>query len=130
MTFSILSVIIEAKAVKHFDAARIILQNFILAYIILARIMKTFESIEKNTDTRLAKLPRDVKVLLEKLAELPEEYQESLRPYVENMVVRTCRRRETFELIQESVAQLRLDMKYLIFDLEATRRERDANQIQ
>lgn len=28
-------------------------------------------------------------------------------------------------LVQEAMSQLRLDMKYLIFDLEATRRERD-----
>jgi hypothetical protein len=28
-------------------------------------------------------------------------------------------------LVQEALSQLRLDMKYLVFDLEATRRERD-----
>jgi hypothetical protein len=28
-------------------------------------------------------------------------------------------------LIQEALSQLRMDMKYLMFDLEATRRERD-----
>ena len=28
-------------------------------------------------------------------------------------------------LVQEALGQLRLDMKYLMFDLEATRRERD-----
>ena len=28
--------------------------------------------------------------------------------------------------MQEALSQLRLDMKYLVFDLEATRRERDA----
>jgi hypothetical protein len=27
--------------------------------------------------------------------------------------------------VQEALSQLRLDMKYLVFDLEATRRERD-----
>jgi hypothetical protein len=27
--------------------------------------------------------------------------------------------------VQDALAQLRLDMKYLMFDLEATRRERD-----
>jgi len=29
------------------------------------------------------------------------------------------------QLIQDALGQLRLDMKYLMFDLEATRRERD-----
>jgi hypothetical protein len=28
-------------------------------------------------------------------------------------------------LVQDALGQLRLDMKYLVFDLEATRRERD-----
>lgn len=35
------------------------------------------------------------------------------------------RRRRILQLVQEALAQLRLDMKYLVFDLEATRRERD-----
>ena len=35
------------------------------------------------------------------------------------------RRQGILKLVQEGLLQLRLDMKYLIFDLEATRRERD-----
>jgi len=34
------------------------------------------------------------------------------------------------DLIQEALGQLRLDMKYLMFDLEATRRERDEYRAQ
>jgi len=37
----------------------------------------------------------------------------------------TLRRHRIIELVQESLGQLRMDMKYLVFDLEATRRERD-----
>ena len=37
----------------------------------------------------------------------------------------TKRRRRILNLVQEALSQLRLDMKYLVFDLEATRRERD-----
>ncbi len=92
--------------------------------------MKTFETFAKKTDERLEKLPQDVRSLIAKLRELPPEYQEMLAPFVDDMVRGTQRRREIFTQIQESVSQLRLDMKYLIFDLEATRRERDANQIQ
>lgn len=40
----------------------------------------------------------------------------------------TRRRRRILALVQEALSQLRLDMKYLVFDLEATRRERDALQ--
>jgi hypothetical protein len=35
------------------------------------------------------------------------------------------RRRRILLLVQDALSQLRLDMKYLAFDLEATRRERD-----
>ena len=35
------------------------------------------------------------------------------------------RRTKILTLVQEALSQLRLDMKYLVFDLEATRRERD-----
>lgn len=35
------------------------------------------------------------------------------------------RKQRIIALIQEASQQLRLDIKYLIFDLEATRRERD-----
>jgi hypothetical protein len=37
----------------------------------------------------------------------------------------TARRLKILSLIQESMQQFRLDTKYLMFDLEATRRERD-----
>jgi hypothetical protein len=37
----------------------------------------------------------------------------------------TQRRRRILGLVQDALTQLRLDMKYLMFDLEATRRERD-----
>jgi hypothetical protein len=36
------------------------------------------------------------------------------------------RRRKILGLIKTAIGQLRLDMKYIQFDLEATRRERDA----
>jgi hypothetical protein len=35
------------------------------------------------------------------------------------------RRRRILELVQEALSQLRLDIKYLMFDLEVTRKERD-----
>jgi hypothetical protein len=41
------------------------------------------------------------------------------------VVESTRRRRRILNLVQDALSQLRLDMKYLLFDLEATRRERD-----
>lgn len=53
----------------------------------------------------------------------------NIRPAVEAAFARvaesTRRRRRVLSLVQEALGQLRLDMKYLVFDLEATRRERD-----
>ncbi len=40
------------------------------------------------------------------------------------------RRRRILNLGQEALSQLRLDVKYLMFDLETTRRERDQLQAQ
>ncbi len=45
---------------------------------------------------------------------------------MDRVVESTRRRRRILTLVQEALSQLRLDMKYLVFDLEATRRERDA----
>jgi hypothetical protein len=35
------------------------------------------------------------------------------------------RRTRLIQMVQEALQQLRLDMKYLVFDLECTRKERD-----
>lgn len=35
------------------------------------------------------------------------------------------RRKRILDLVKDALSQLRLDMKYLVFDLECTRRERD-----
>jgi hypothetical protein len=44
---------------------------------------------------------------------------------LQSVIATSQRRRRILALIQEALAALRLDMKYLAFDLEATRRERD-----
>ena len=71
-------------------------------------------------------LPKDVADLADVIATLPAEYRSRLEPLVYRVIDSTKRRRRILNLVQEALSQLRLDMKYLIFDLEATRRERDA----
>lgn len=44
---------------------------------------------------------------------------------IDAVVNEARRRRSILALVQDTLSQLRLDMKYLMFDLEATRRERD-----
>ncbi len=71
-------------------------------------------------------LPRDIVELSLMIAALPAELRTNMEPVLERVLESTRRRRRILTLVQEALSQLRLDMKYLVFDLEATRRERDA----
>ncbi len=71
-------------------------------------------------------LPRDISDLLAAIERLPPEYRRMIEPPLGRVIENTSRRRRILTTIQEAISQLRLDMKYLMFDLEATRRERDA----
>lgn len=71
-------------------------------------------------------LPKDVADLAAAIANLPGEQRSRLEPLIFRVIDSTKRRRRILNLVQEALSQLRLDMKYLVFDLEATRRERDA----
>lgn len=70
-------------------------------------------------------LPADILRLATSIRDLPVEYSRELIPALERVVESTKRRRRILTLVQDALSQLRLDMKYLMFDLEATRRERD-----
>lgn len=70
-------------------------------------------------------LPRELVDLAKTIAALPEEYQSDLEPVYSRVVDSVKRRRRILALVQEALAQLRLDIKYLMFDLEVTRKERD-----
>ena len=70
-------------------------------------------------------LPQDVIELAVAVGQLPPEYRAGIEPILNRVAEGTRRRRRILALVQEALGQLRLDMKYLMFDLEATRRERD-----
>jgi hypothetical protein len=70
-------------------------------------------------------LPTDLTELACLLAQLPAEHRQRIEPVLHRVVESTKRRRRILTLVQDALGQLRLDMKYLMFDLEATRRERD-----
>ena len=76
-------------------------------------------------DNRSNPLPVDLTILMDQIDQLPAEHRDELKPSLTRVVEYTKRRRRILNLIQEALSQLRLDMKYLMFDLEATRRERD-----
>ena len=76
-------------------------------------------------DGGLEELPRELLDLGKKITELPEPHRTELDNAYERVVDSVKRRRRILSLVQEALSQLRLDIKYLMFDLEVTREERD-----
>jgi hypothetical protein len=70
--------------------------------------------------------PDDLKVLASLINALPVQYKAPMTPVLARIVEGGERRSRILSLVQSALGQLRLDTKYLAFDLEATRRERDA----
>lgn len=69
--------------------------------------------------------PIELQEMTRAIDALPARYRDAIAPAFTRVVECSTRRRRILNLVQEALSQLRLDMKYLIFDLEATRRERD-----
>ena len=78
-------------------------------------------SVTENQDG----IPTDLLELTEAIEALPIEHRIRLLPSLRRVTESSVRRRRILTLVEEALGQLRLDMKYLVFDLEATRRERD-----
>ena len=68
-------------------------------------------------------LPKEILELVDAIEALPDDHRGRVEPILDRVVESTKRRRRILHLVQEALGQLRLDMKYLMFDLEATRRE-------
>jgi hypothetical protein len=79
----------------------------------------------KEASSRQEVVSKDFSDLASAVASLPGEYRARLEPLMERAIENSTRRRRILNLVQDALGQLRLDMKYLMFDLEATRRERD-----
>lgn len=75
--------------------------------------------------TAVENIPADLQRLADAIGSLPGEHASQMTPLVDAVIESTRRRRRILTLVQDALGQLRLDMKYLMFDLEATRRERD-----
>ncbi|WP_373652432.1 MULTISPECIES: transcriptional regulator [unclassified Schlesneria] len=76
--------------------------------------------------------PQDDDVVPEELSELGQliDTLSPTRPpelevAFQRVLNTALRRNQTLERVQEALSQLRVDIKYLMFDLEITRRERD-----
>jgi len=57
--------------------------------------------------------------------DLPAEYRPDFYKVLDRLAACVERRQRMLGYVQDSLNQMSLDLKYLIFDLEATRRERD-----
>ena len=78
-------------------------------------------SVKSNAD----EMPPEIAELAAAVNQLPPESRGKINPLMTRVIESTKRRRRILGLVQDALSQLRLDMKYLMFDLEATRRERD-----
>ena len=83
-----------------------------------------------STENIVVDTPSELIDLQQVIEALPAAQRLAIQPAFQRVVESTTRRRKILQLVQDSIGQLRLDMKYLVFDLEATRRERDAYQAQ
>lgn len=81
-----------------------------------------------SVETQKDEIPADLLELTQAIEALPIEQRVRLLPSLRRVTESSVRRRRILTLVQEALGQLRLDMKYLVFDLEATRRERDDYQ--
>lgn len=79
----------------------------------------------QSAETKNEEIPADLLELTAAIQALPIEQRVALLPALRRVTDSSVRRRRILTLVQEALGQLRLDMKYLVFDLEATRRERD-----
>lgn len=78
-----------------------------------------------SQDEDLRNVPQELIDLGRAIAELPVEISPRLADAYDRVVQGVQRRKRILRMIQDSISQLRLDVKYLVFDLEMTRRERD-----
>jgi hypothetical protein len=70
-------------------------------------------------------IPRELAELGQRIEALTEPSRGELMLAHQRVIDSVRRRRRILSLVQEALSQLRLDIKYLMFDLEVTRQERD-----
>lgn len=74
---------------------------------------------------RKDQVPQEINDLHGLVENLPLPHREHLKPLCDRLAHFTRLQSRVVRMAQDTVDQLQLDIKYLLFDLEATRRERD-----
>ena len=70
-------------------------------------------------------IPQELAELGQLLSTISDPQRPQLDQAFQRIVDSVRRRHKILTLVQEALSQLRLDIKYLMFDLDVTRRERD-----
>lgn len=78
-----------------------------------------------NIDRDDSLVPKELSELGRLIETLSTTKHPELDVAFQRVVKTAMHRKQTLELVQEALSQLRVDIKYLMFDLEVTRRERD-----
>ncbi|MCA9049571.1 MAG: transcriptional regulator [Planctomycetaceae bacterium] len=79
-------------------------------------------------DRNIDDLPPELTELGDLIHGLEPTHRQELLAAYQRVTESVLRRRRILGIVQEALSQLRLDVKYLMFDLEMTRRERDELQ--
>ncbi len=79
-----------------------------------------------RTPLNREELPVELVELRKRVELLPEYTRQKLLPLCEKVAQISRLQSRMVKIAQDAVDQLQFDIKYLVFDLEATRRERDA----
>ena len=81
-----------------------------------------------SKEWRKDQIPSELLEMRKQIEELPLQLRQKLLPLCERLHHYTRLHTRLLRIAQEAVDQLQLDAKYMQFDLEATRRERDELQ--
>jgi len=87
-------------------------------------------STNRINDSAANTLPAEMQELARLVDAVSGPEKRALSIAYERVAESILRRRRILNLVQEALSQLRLGVKYLMFDLETTRRERDQLQAQ
>jgi cell division protein FtsB len=79
----------------------------------------------QTSEWRKDQIPSEMIELKKQIEQLPLPNRAHLQPLCERLYHYTRLHSKLLRIAQEAVDQLQLDVKYLHFDVEATRRERD-----
>jgi len=79
-------------------------------------LIERTEMNERNIEERMCRL-------IEQLQSLPTEYRDKLEKLCQHDGTQRSQIEESVAKLQDSLDYLRLSVKYMVFDLEATRRE-------